>query len=65
MLNKVTNNKAFWKPIKPFKGTNIDKNTLVTNDKTMSTMQKFFQVALKALSVITVLILLIILLAIW
>ena len=52
MLNKVTNNKAFWKPIKPFKGTNIDKNTLVTNDKTMSTMQKFFQVALKALSVI-------------
>ena len=61
----MKNNKAFWKTIKTFKGTNIDKNTLADNDKTMSTMQKFFQVALKTLSVITVLISLVILIAIW
>ena len=34
-LNKVTDNKAFWKTITPFlsdKGTNINKITLVDND---------------------------------
>ena len=38
-LNKVTDNKAFWKAVKPFlfdEGTNKDKITLVNNDKVIS-----------------------------
>ena len=37
--NKVTDNKAFWKTIKPFlsdKETNINKITLLDNDKVIS-----------------------------
>ena len=38
-LNKVIDNKAFWKTIKPFlsdKGTNINKITLSDNDIVIS-----------------------------
>ena len=58
-LNKVTDNKAFWKTIKPFlsdKRTNINKITLVDNDNTISddkqlckTFTNFFQEAVKIL----------------
>ena len=39
IINKVKNNKTFWKTIKPFlsnKGTNINKITLADNDKVIS-----------------------------
>ena len=71
-LNKVTDNKAFWKTIKPFlsdKGTNINKITLVHNDKVISddkqlckTFSDFFQETVKTL--VAVLIFLIILIEI-
>ena len=59
-LNKVTDNKAFWKAIKPFlsdKRTNINKITLVDNDKVISddkqlckTFTNFFQEAVNILA---------------
>ena len=60
-LNKVTDNKMFWKTVKPFlsdKATNIKKNTLVDNDKVISDdkqlckiFSNFFQETVKTVSV--------------
>ena len=60
-LNKVTDNKTFWKAIKPFlsdKGTDINKITFADNDKVIlndkqlwRTFSNFFQVMAKTLGV--------------
>ena len=60
-LNKVADNKAFWKTIKPFlsdKGTSINKITLLDNDKVIlddkqlcKTFSNFLQEVVKTLGV--------------
>ena len=60
-LNRVTDNRTFWKTIKPFlsyKGTNINKITLVDNNKMISDIKQlcktfinFFQEAMKTVGV--------------
>ena len=60
-LNKVTDNKSFWKTINPFlslKGTNINKITLSDNDKVIldnkqlcETFSNFFQEVMKTIGV--------------
>ena len=73
-LNKVTDNKSFWKTINPFlslKGTNINKITLSDNDNVIldnkqlcQTFSNFFQEAVKTIGVSGSFICLIILIAI-